>query len=169
MLQYQKTVWIVNILILTFLLLLWLFYPHKILSEVEPLYIPEVATTTEKEIPEIVIPPVKPKTAVLRGVNLSEQQSSNKALIVSLAEEKGVNSTLAVAIAICESGLIETAKNKGSSATGLFQILKGTFKDYNCLGDRLNAEDNAVCGIKILKISGTTPWNESKSCWIKKI
>lgn len=70
-----------------------------------------------------------------------------------------------VAIAYCESQFNELAKNPYSSASGVFQILKGTWSDYKCTGDRFSAIDNAACAVKIFKDSGSQPWDASKTCW----
>lgn len=63
------------------------------------------------------------------------------------------------AIAKAESGLREKAKNKVSSAKGVFQILSGsTWYDYGCKGEIYEWKDNTNCAIKIMKKSGFTPW-----------
>lgn len=65
-----------------------------------------------------------------------------------------------IAIAKAESGLNEKAKNKQSSAKGVFQILSGsTWHDYGCRGEIYEWKDNTNCAIKIMKRSGFTPWD----------
>ena len=74
-------------------------------------------------------------------------------------------------IAYCESGngciapINPQAKNPNSSASGVFQILKGTWIDYGCTGDVLDEDDNIACARKIYDRSGFTPWNASRSSW----
>ena len=74
-------------------------------------------------------------------------------------------------IAYCESGngcippINPIAKNPGSSASGVFQILKGTWADYGCIGDPFDEDDNIACARKIYDRSGLTPWNASRSSW----
>lgn len=64
-----------------------------------------------------------------------------------------------LAIAKAESGLKETAKNRNSSAKGVFQILSGsTWYDYGCKGEIYEWKDNTKCAIKIMKRSGFTQW-----------
>ena len=64
-----------------------------------------------------------------------------------------------LAIAKAESGLKETAKNKKSSAKGVFQILSGsTWYDNGCKGEIYEWKDNTKCAIKIMKRSGFTQW-----------
>jgi excinuclease UvrABC nuclease subunit len=54
-------------------------------------------------------------------------------------------------IAKKESTMNPLAKNPKSTAKGLFQILDGTWKHYECTGDVLNFEDNTKCAYRILK------------------
>lgn len=75
-------------------------------------------------------------------------------------------------IAYCESGngchgpiIDPTAKNPSSTASGVFQILKGTWKAYGCTGDVFNEDDNIACARKIYDDSGTTPWDASRGGW----
>lgn len=70
-----------------------------------------------------------------------------------------------VRIAAAESSFIPTAKNPASTATGIFQILSGTFKSYKCDGVQSNASDNIACARKIYNKEGTAPWNSSKNVW----
>lgn len=70
-------------------------------------------------------------------------------------------------VAIAESNLDCGVRNPGSSASGCFQILKGTWRDYGCIGDVFKAEDNIACARKIYDRDGTRPWNESKYMWGK--
>lgn len=63
-----------------------------------------------------------------------------------------------LAIAKAESGLKETAKNKISTARGVFQIVFHTWENNNCTGERLEWKDNTKCAIKIMKRSGFTQW-----------
>lgn len=72
-----------------------------------------------------------------------------------------------VSIARAESKFDPKAKNPNSTATGVFQILIGTWNDpyYGCVGERTNAEDNIDCARKIYEKSGTVPWNSSSAHW----
>ncbi len=74
-------------------------------------------------------------------------------------------------IAKAESRLIPTAKNPNSTASGVFQILKGTFEDpyYGCTGDVFDEADNIACARKIYDKSGTVPWDASRHVWGKEI
>ena len=70
-----------------------------------------------------------------------------------------------LSVAKCESNFSEKARNKNSTAKGIFQILDGTWKHFKCSGDVLKAEDNLACGVKILAGQGLSAWSESFSCW----
>jgi hypothetical protein len=69
----------------------------------------------------------------------------------------------------CESNGNPLAKNPASTAKGLFQILDGTWNNFQCEGNVLDAEDNYQCGLKIAQTSGLHHWNASKSCWGKLV
>lgn len=70
-----------------------------------------------------------------------------------------------VQVARAESQFVATAKNPNSTATGVFQILTGTWRDAKCQGDIKNATDNIACARILYDESGTTPWLASKSMW----
>ncbi len=57
----------------------------------------------------------------------------------------------ALAIAQCESTMNASVKNKNSSASGVFQIINGTFTGYKCVGNVFDANDNIACAVKIYK------------------
>jgi hypothetical protein len=70
-----------------------------------------------------------------------------------------------VRVARAESRFVPTAKNPHSTATGVFQILIGTWNHYKCTGSRTNAADNIRCAKKIYDREGVKPWVSSKSMW----
>lgn len=70
-------------------------------------------------------------------------------------------------VAFCESSYNPKAAHSVSSAKGVFQIIRGTFKGNNCDGDPLNADDNIKCAKKIYDRRGLQPWDASKHCWAK--
>lgn len=73
---------------------------------------------------------------------VEKQEISVSDLIVKLAFEYGVDPKTALRIGNCESGLKPDARNRKSTATGVFQWLEGTWYYIGSPGDRLNAEDN---------------------------
>lgn len=72
-----------------------------------------------------------------------------------------------IRVARCESGfeLNQNAKNKVSSASGIYQIIIGTWNSNKCNGERLNFLDNIDCGYKLLESRGFQPWISSSKCW----
>ena len=57
------------------------------------------------------------------------------------------------------------AKNPKSTATGIFQILLGTWEDSGCTGSRTDFEDNIRCGYRVLARQGLGAWNASREVW----
>lgn len=70
-----------------------------------------------------------------------------------------------VRIAKAESSFNPNAKNSSSTATGLFQILVGTWEYYDCKGSRTDAPSNIACARKIYEDSGTLAWKSSRAVW----
>ena len=61
-------------------------------------------------------------------------------------------------IAKKESNMNPLAKNKSSSASGLFQIIAGTWYSNDCIGDKWNFKDNTDCAWKIQGKRNFQPW-----------
>ena len=74
-----------------------------------------------------------------------------------------------IAIAKPESGYNPKAKNRRSTASGVFQILAGTWYHHNCIGDKWNFKDNTECAVKVLRSEGVGAWVSSRSQWIGEI
>ncbi len=103
---------------------------------------------------------------VSKGINW-EQELKNPKTVEQLVIDAFPDAPVMFRIARAESQFNPEAKNPESTATGVFQILIGTWKDkrYGCTGERTNAIDNIACARKIYDISGTVPWNSSKENW----
>lgn len=112
----------------------------------------DVATTTEKAV-------------VVEEVVLGRREE----IILFIEEVFGPeDKEIAKRIAYCESSLIPGAKSSSSSATGLFQIIIGTWNAHSCEGDRTNHKDNTLCAKKIMSgPQGLGAWSESFPCWKK--
>lgn len=122
------------------------------------------ATTivSAQSITSIPVPPVVPELTVRERVEL-----------------EFLDAPIMVKIADAESDFIATAKNPNSSASGVFQILRGTWNGnkYNpacsVLGDfdtyKFDVDKNIACARIIYEDSGTSPWNESRGTWNKKV
>jgi len=72
-------------------------------------------------------------------------------MIVREAEKHGINPAAAIKIANCESKLDPNAKNKYSSAKGVYQFIDSTWANY-CEGDVLDPSDNIVCFMELYPI-----------------
>lgn len=74
-----------------------------------------------------------------------------------------------IRIAQKESNMNPLAKNRTSSASGLFQIIAGTWYSNNCVGDKWNYKDNIICAWKIQSGAGYRAWevcnNGSADCF----
>lgn len=73
------------------------------------------------------------------------------------------------AIARCESNHNPMAKNKSSTATGIYQFINSTFHAY-CAGKNIyDFKDNIDCMYKVMEIddypNGLKHWKASQSCW----
>jgi len=77
-------------------------------------------------------------TEALRSNSLKEIEK----LISDLAIQYGVNPQTALRIAKCESQLNQYAKNPTSSASGVFQFTRGTWKYIGAVGSPFDAEEN---------------------------
>lgn len=75
--------------------------------------------------------------------------------------------TTMIRIARAESNFREKAKNANSTASGVFQIIYGTWNSNNCQGNAFNFVNNIDCAWKIETARGFQPWNASKGVWNK--
>ena len=63
----------------------------------------------------------------------------------------------------CESGFRMVANKSGSSAYGVFQIMKV----HSWRGDHTTTSGNVKIAIDLFLEQGTTPWKSSSKCWNK--
>ncbi len=98
--------------------------------------------------------------------------------MISRAVAHNYSVTKFLAIAEAESGFNINAKNKGSSASGLFQYINGTFKTVcidtyhltNSMQEKNNAYIQTECAVMMLKEKGgDSHWLASKPAWSKKL
>lgn len=97
------------------------------------------------------------------------------ALITRSAEHYGVPVPLALGIAQAESSLDWTAKNASSTASGIYQFIDGTFRDF-CIKkyqlvmtlERKNEPEVQIeCAMRMIAAGGKQHWNASRSKWAK--
>ncbi len=89
-------------------------------------------------------------------------------LIKIHASTYGLNPDLPLRIAKCESGHRANAKNKSSTASGVFQYLAGTWANTSAGRAGISvfdADANIRMAITHIATKGTSPWASSKSCW----
>jgi len=92
------------------------------------------------------------------------------ACIRDVGEELGVPNQdimTMIRIAKAESSLNPRAKSPKSTASGLFQIVAGTWYSNDCVGDKWDYEDNTRCAYRIYQKRGFQPWNASKRVWYR--
>ena len=114
---------------------------------------------------------VKPSVSSTAGTQTGLKSYSKeevKALIVKYSNEYGINPEVPLCIALHESGYNALAKNKSSSAAGVFQYLASTWSktDEGLRGDSVfNAESNIKAAIKYMASrKNTNPWEVKNKC-----
>jgi hypothetical protein len=70
-----------------------------------------------------------------------------------------------IRIAKAESGYNPRAKNPTSTASGIFQIVYGTWNGNDCQGNAFGFKNNIDCARKLLIARGFQPWVASKAIW----
>jgi len=89
-------------------------------------------------------------------------------LIKIHAARHGLDPEIPLEIARCESGYRWDVRNKTSTATGVFQYLRGTWARTSEGRKGTSVQDadaNIRMAVSHIAIRGTSPWNESKHCW----
>lgn len=72
-----------------------------------------------------------------------------------------------IRIARAESNFKSRAKNPNSTASGIFQIIYGTWNSNNCQGNAFNFVNNIDCAWEIQSHRGFQPWVSSSKGWNK--
>lgn len=101
-----------------------------------------------------------------KSIALMRQKLFVLQLILYYSDKFNVNPNLALSVAQCESGLNPKAKSNLSTATGIYQFIKSTFK-ANCEGVADDPEYNVKCAIKMISQGKINHWNASRSCWLR--
>jgi len=104
------------------------------------------------------------------NLDAGDQRDVTEMIIRSSADEFGVDADLLLGVAVCESGLNVTAKNRSSSARGLFQFLDTTWDsqrhrlDY-APEDILDPVASSRVAASMISEGGLSAWNASRHCW----
>lgn len=142
--------------------ILGFFFALIVMSQLKPTKItsPEPLKPIIKTQAVEVTPTPKPfcKDAISCIRDIGEKQGRSNKTIMTM-----------IRIAQKESHMNPLAKNKKSSARGLFQIIAGTWYSNDCVGDKYDYKDNITCAYKILDGQGLYAWevcnNHSAKCF----
>ena len=148
--------------------------PNRISFEVAaPIELPieQVQPIVEDIPPQEADAPETFPTIVKRAEAKELKPSEYRNAIADFGARVGVSIEKLEAIMLAESGGNPLAKNPSSSAAGSFQIVRGTWQYYSCVGDRFDFYDNLNCAIKIIKTDeangkdGFKHWSASEKIW----
>jgi len=112
-----------------------------------------------------------PSTTTIALVPQDNEYTTSKiiASIKQTSHDYGVDENLALSIAYAESGYNPNARNKSSSAGGVYQFLDSTWATtmsrMGITGNKFDAETNIKAGIWLLSRDGTRHWQESAHLW----
>lgn len=140
------------IVIAVWLLAWWAFHPKDAVSAV-----PEDQMSDAFVGPGPVFVALEPKDDI-------------QSIIISKAHDLHIDPDLLLRIAKCESGFHPDAKNKVSTASGIFQFLDSTFfSQAQAAGlptdNKNDPEIQAELAATMISKGGLSHWNASKSCW----
>lgn len=133
-------------------------------SELPPIHASD-PTGYALAVPRVPLEAPKRHFAAYAAPKASVPLSLSQEQVKRLVEDEFGKGHVMVRIAEAESSFSEKARNPRSTAKGVFQILDGTWMNYGCTGNVLNAKDNIECARKIYEKSGTTPWLDSSDKW----
>lgn len=90
-------------------------------------------------------------------------------LIRDYSAQYGISANLPLRIAQCESGFNQLAKNKSSSASGVYQWLASSWANQpasnNGAVSPFDADTNIRAALWLIAHDKISPWNASRSCW----
>lgn len=100
----------------------------------------------------------------------AEPKNDIQSIIISKAHDLHIDPDLLLRIAKCESGFHPEAKNKVSTASGIFQFLDSTFfSQAQAAGlptdNKNDPEIQAELAATMISKGGLHHWDASKSCW----
>lgn len=126
--------------------------------------------------PQKATQPVPKKVArpVARPHTHATQRASRSRTRVTTSTAGGSIPAVLARIRGCESGSGPTspgnyrAENSGSTASGAYQFLSGTWRSITHLPPPASAYSKQVqdqAALKLYREQGTSPWNASRHCW----
>jgi len=129
--------------------------------------------SVQTSVPSTVVKyAVFPEVSVVSADVTTPENLSVSELIRKYSKEYDVDEKLALNVACAESCTRDlvtreiymnpNAKNPTSSASGIFQFIRGTWNSL-CDGDVFDSNDNVRCGVKVLSTkNGIIHWEASR-------
>ncbi len=108
---------------------------------------------------------IEPEEPIIEVEEVLAPTTTVRAIIINNAQKYALSETLLLAIAKAESGLNPWAKNKNSSASGIFQWINSSWRDIcRPLGfsDVHNPKENVECAAITIKKGGLFHWSASR-------
>ena len=120
--------------------------------------------TPEKKQVEIKVEPTKTAEEKDEPPSTPVKIETKEQIENYIKEKFGASAETMLAIAKCESGLNPSAKNSRSTASGVFQIIKGTWQGNTeaSWDERFDAKTNIDTAFTIWSHRGTQPWKCGK-------
>lgn len=180
--QIKKLIWLVAIL--SAILLLFLF--PKVAAQTwfnnpKPTDNQNSADFSENKNPDPPAEITRSNPPKASGSTISKNQTQTpppnlkpytkdevKALIISYSAQYGIDPAVPLRIANCESGYRWDAKNKTSTASGVFQYIRSTWANTPAGKQGISvfdADANVHMAIAAIANGGIYHWNASKHCW----
>lgn len=92
-----------------------------------------------------------------------------QALIIQYSQQYGISADVPLRVARCESGFNQFAKNRSSTASGVYQWLASSWRNQpasvNGTVSVFDAEANIRAAVWLIAHNKISPWNASKHCW----
>lgn len=119
---------------------------------------------------EFLTPPKPPELTLKERIEAGDTSTTTIALFIrETALNASTSPSLLLAVAVAESGLKWDAKNKLSTASGIYQYLNSTFTRY-CSPDLSKKNDPILqteCATRMIAGGGISHWEASKPTWSK--
>jgi len=113
------------------------------------------------------------KNPLYEGIPHVYAEPSIEGRIRAVARSYGVDENLAVAVAKAESDFRPNVQNASSTASGIFQFINGTWKDF-CLtkyelatstSQKNDPDIQIECAVRMISEGGLNHWDASRFLW----